>query len=185
VEERVVALLRFDVAAESRYSPAEFEVRFDMEEGAGLRGLRLKGRMDRLEVGPDGSLFLVDYKSGRDVRGPRFAKDGALQLPLYLLALQALRPGAVVGGAYYPLAGGRPRGMVRETGAEYLGSWAPSTARVNEETFHGELDACLELARQAAAGIRGGVVPASPRAGRCPPWCRLQPVCRGPLQGGG
>ena len=40
------------------------------------------------------------------------------------------------------------------------------------------LDAALELARGAIAGIRNGDVPARPIGGSCPDWCGLEGICR-------
>lgn len=106
---RLRAELRAALAAEAAepgaWVPALFEVAFGiawMEAGAAPldyrlpdgRTLRLRGKIDRIDMSPDGARArVVDYKTGR-VRGPRtadrLAGGRALQLPVYRLAAQAL-----------------------------------------------------------------------------------------------
>lgn len=50
----------------------------------------LGGRVDRLDLGSDGSFVLVDYKTGKSFssKDNSFQQGEALQLPIYLLAIQ-------------------------------------------------------------------------------------------------
>ena len=63
-----------------------------------------------------GDAVVVDYKS-RIVPAPsRWIGDGKVQVPLYMLAVEALLARTVVGGFYQPLSGPdlRPRGVLEE-----------------------------------------------------------------------
>jgi hypothetical protein len=122
---------------------------------------------------------VIDYKSGSTVYGPAFASKGAVQLPLYMLALRAMYPQArVLGGFYVGLASGERGGMVGEPEADLEGAWATRAVRVAGERFESELEAALQTSRSAASGIRAGVIGARP-AGGCPRYCDLRPLCRG------
>jgi RecB family exonuclease len=179
---RLRLLLRFDSRSGSRLRPRWLERRFGSGDGVDLGGLHLVGRMDRIDASPDGkSLFVIDYKNGSAVFGPSFAKDGALQVPLYMLALQALHPDAtVIGGVYAALGSNLRGGMALEDAADLLGAWRPGNP-VSGERFRTELDSCLIVAKEAAEGIRGAVIPAAPSAG-CPRYCDLRPLCGGPVR---
>lgn len=106
---RLRAELRAALAAEAdegeAWVPALFEVAFGIPwlEAAAAplvcqlpdgRTLRLRGKIDRVDLSPDGTRARVlDYKTGR-ARSPRtadrLAGGRALQLPVYRLAAQAL-----------------------------------------------------------------------------------------------
>ncbi|MBD3348113.1 MAG: hypothetical protein GF400_02820 [Candidatus Eisenbacteria bacterium] len=100
--------LRSEIAEETDYVPAHFEVRFGGRErrgddalsteetvhfdaGEGV-GLAFGGRIDRVDVSPDTSRArIIDYKTGdpRNVKPP-LDRGRHLQLPVYLLAARAL-----------------------------------------------------------------------------------------------
>jgi putative RecB family exonuclease len=73
----------------------------DIQIGAG-RVLRLQGRIDRIDVRPDGALVLRDYKTGRVPRQIEGAlRSGAeLQIPIYAAAVARILPGRSVGEAF-------------------------------------------------------------------------------------
>jgi hypothetical protein len=122
--------------------------------------------------------LVIDYKSGGSVYGPAFADQGALQVPLYMLVLQSLRPGTQVAGGFYAALGAGTRGgMVREGDAEAAGGWAARKSICTDDRFEAELAAVLVAAKAAAAGIREGVVVAEP-AVECPRHCDLGALCR-------
>ncbi|MEB3221715.1 MAG: PD-(D/E)XK nuclease family protein [Candidatus Sericytochromatia bacterium] len=129
---------------------------------ASWRGLRLTGRIDRIDRDAAGRLLLLDYKTGgtppsgaRDDEG-RLKLD--LQLPIYVqAAAPALFPGEPVGeAAYYSLG----KGEVLEVGV-------PSPEA---------LDAFVAGVR---ARLAAGAFPVSPDAKReaCT-WCDHRPICR-------
>jgi ATP-dependent helicase/nuclease subunit B len=79
--------------------------------------VRVRGKVDRVDVAPDPPRFAVyDYKTGRAVSPAMVERGLSFQLPVYLLALQANGVGQPVAGAFYVL---RRADEVRKTG--YLG----------------------------------------------------------------
>lgn len=64
--------------------PVEVEESFEFQVGPGV----VRGRIDRLEIEPDGSARIIDIKSGRPLSRPQVEKNP--QLRAYQSALQAL-----------------------------------------------------------------------------------------------
>jgi RecB family exonuclease len=84
-------------------------------------GLLLRGRIDRVDVGEDGSAVVYDYKGGKAPPSARWIADGSLQVALYMLAVQQLLRLQAAGGFYQPLSGEdlRARGVLdRDSGLE-------------------------------------------------------------------
>jgi RecB family exonuclease len=186
VRDRVRRLLEFDADSNSALVPVAWERGLRREMGdAALGGYLLKGRVDRMDEEPTGDgCLIIDYKSGAVPGGPTLAEQGRLQLPLYLLALREAEPGRrFVGAVYYSLKNGEAGGLVLDADAPKLGRWAPVSARVDATLFEEELEVCRSLADEAVSGIRRGVISATPRGGKCPSWCTLRPLCRGPERG--
>jgi ATP-dependent helicase/DNAse subunit B len=156
--------------------------RFDAVE---LGGFTLHGRIDRIDVSPDGQALIRDYKLASKVMpAAKFLTEGKLQMPLYLLAARrfGLDP---IGGLYSPLGAtrdDRPRGMMDK---DWKGSLLPAEkeAAVGTDFLdHDSFEKLLESARTRAVeivdGIRAGEVTRTPRGDECPKWCQLAPICR-------
>jgi RecB family exonuclease len=81
--EQLVSFLRSDLAHPAA-KVLETEKRFVVEIG----GVRVRGRLDRLDALADGSVAVIDYKTGR----PKTQEDAdeSLQLSIYALAVQNL-----------------------------------------------------------------------------------------------
>ena len=169
----------------------------DRFAAAELGGFRLHGRIDRIDVAPDGRALIRDYKLSKKVTAAaKLVEEGKLQLPLYLLAARGFGIDPV-GGLYSPLGAtseDRPRGLID---AEVKGELIPSATDLNVKTDFVDreaFDEILEDARARAAGhvaaIRGGAIDRSPRGGECPTLVRhgidLQDRARrhGPRPGG-
>ncbi len=86
-------VFRMEAAAGSPLVAAETEVAVGGASGVDVGGLILKGRIDRIDHSPAGDVFIIDYKSGSVVTKNKIGTEEALQLPLYMLALGAERPG--------------------------------------------------------------------------------------------
>jgi ATP-dependent helicase/DNAse subunit B len=111
---------------DSPLEPRELELGFgfdvDDERGEGSSlppfelggGVKLRGRIDRLDTDEAGQVVIYDYKGREVVRGANWIKQGNLQVALYMLAVEALLDARVVGGFYQPLAGKdlRARGVL-------------------------------------------------------------------------
>ncbi len=124
LEADVLRYLAFAAASGTVFRPAHFELSFgtsrdDVPPVALGDDLRVSGRIDRVDVSPDGTAaIVVDYKGKSGVTAQaRWACDGNLQVGLYALALRELLPEVrVVGALYQPITGKelRPRGYLEQ-----------------------------------------------------------------------
>ena len=149
------------------------------EGGIDIGGLRVRGRIDRIDADPAGrSLFVLDYKSGTLPNPSSIGSARALQLPLYLMALAAERPAAqVIGGAYLSPLEERCSGVVRAGSECLVGAGRQGCRVLDPDAVEILFRETRALSCEAAAGMRAGSI--APRPDReCPPWCGLGPVCR-------
>jgi hypothetical protein len=116
------------------------------------RVLRVRGRIDRVDVAHDGSVYVVDYKTGSSrsfetLSGEDPVRGGTkLQLPIYGLAGR--------------LHVGDPHAPVR---ADYwFATGAQAFKRKGYEITDQVLDATLDVLEQIVHGVEGGVFPAHP-----------------------
>jgi RecB family exonuclease len=150
MEKRVVAeSIRFFLE-EERLDPGDYvPVHFERSFGRGRdrasvghdRGDRIvcfRGRIDRIDVAPDGRFRVVDYKTGRLAgRDQDLGGGTALQLPVYLLAASRLLGAPVEAGeALYRRVGAGGRRAVRFAGDRWSES-GEEFARVVETTTRG------------------------------------------------
>ena len=155
----------------------------DDEPPLGLNGLRLHGKIDRVDVAPGGGLGLVrDYKSGKATPAAKLTKEGKLQPQLYMLALRDLWRIEPVGGVYVPLADKdtRPRGILdkQEKDGVLAGERFVHTDFLDEDALTEALAAAHERASEIAAAMKTGRIERDPIDDRCPKYCRFQPICR-------
>ncbi len=151
------------------YTPRHFEQRFGFGSPAlVLRtedgDIRLHGYIDRLDMGPDGRLRVIDYKASSSLIGPRDLAEGRrLQLPLYALAArQALGLGEIAGGFYWHV--GRAE-----------------ASRLKLEEVEGGVEGAFQAVTQHVAAhvrnIRAGRFRPVPPAGGCPSYCPAIAFC--------
>jgi RecB family exonuclease len=126
--------------------------------------VRLHGYIDRLDVAPDGSLRVIDYKSGSTPISAKQLQEGRrLQLPIYALAAQrALGLGQVSSGFY----------------------WHIQTAEASSlklEKYEGGVEATYAVAiahiGKHVKGIRAGHFEPKPPAEGCPSYCPAVGFC--------
>ncbi|HSI80392.1 MAG TPA: PD-(D/E)XK nuclease family protein [Solirubrobacterales bacterium] len=177
-----------EVETELRPRPDLLEAKFGFDDDGPpaleLGAMRLRGAIDRIDVGPDGSTALVrDYKTSSRMPGRRqWEKEGKLQLQLYVLAARESLGLDPVGGIYHPLGGRgkdrRPRGIVLRD--------HPALGDLNlvggDPCDTDELERGLEEARALAASsaerIGRGDIDRDPLGGSCPRYCTYQAICR-------
>jgi RecB family exonuclease len=181
-------LLEREARTETELRPALLEASFGEGEDCDrppldLGGFRVHGQIDRVDLTPDGRFGVVyDYKTGsRAWAGAKLEEEGKLQLQLYAQALRELWGIEPIGGLYYPLAkrdDPRPRGFVLEglDATDALELFRPD--RVEGRIVRETLDAGVARARDVGAAMRHGEIDRKPNGGRCPEWCRYQPICR-------
>jgi ATP-dependent helicase/nuclease subunit B len=172
-------LFQAEAASGGSLAFKQAEVRVGAAEGVDVGGLRVRGRIDRIDTTPDGhGLFVFDYKSGTVPSATAIGTGEGLQLPLYLLALRAERGDAQpLGGAYVSLAESVISGVVSAGREGLLGTRAGRCRTLDAKGWQELADGVLTVAQAAADGMRAGAI--APKADRvCPVWCDLGPACR-------
>jgi len=164
------------------------EVEFDdvVIERAGVR-FRLRGRMDRVEVGiderlgADAAVFraAVDYKTseastpgGGD--GRAWDDDVVIQVPLYAHALERLEPGARVARVEY-----RALKTGKIVHSLELHRVSKSSELEEQDDARAKYERALDAAAAHVQRVREGVFPARPaKSCGCPPFCHGWDICR-------
>jgi ATP-dependent helicase/nuclease subunit B len=166
--------------------PRYFELAFGFEDAdAGSLpaldlggGLMLRGRIDRVDVGEDGTAVVYDYK-GRNVPPPeKWIEQGHLQIALYMVAVERLLGLRAVGGFYQPLGAGdlRARGVLDRDGGVEI-DCVGGDVREHAEA-RSLLDEAVARARTAAAQSERGEVETRPQTCAFGGGCMYPTVCR-------
>jgi hypothetical protein len=125
-----------------------------------------------------------DYKTGRsrpDYGATKWAEENRLQIAIYMLALQEVRPELeVVAGVYDPLAGSDPvpRGLLLEDARDDLGEGWKRTDWRDREGFETILDEAREAVREVLARMRSGDVKPCPDSCAWNGGCSFPAICR-------
>ncbi len=168
---------------DSPLEPTHLELEFGFE-GEALppldlgEGVLLRGRIDRVDVGPGGVAVVYDYKGRSAPPSAKWLGDGAWQVALYMRAVQGLLGHAPVGGFYQPLAGRdiRPRGVLDgDSGVELD---CVRTDRVDSDTLERLLQDCVSAARTAATQARAGALEPRPDTCAYGGGCAYPTICR-------
>lgn len=155
--------------ASEGYEPRVMEARFGMGQPSlilktSIGEIRLHGYIDRLDAAPDGSLRVIDYKSGSAAISATHLKEGRrLQLPIYAMAARdALGLGEVSSGFYW-----------------HIGSAEASSLKL--EKFDGGVNGAFETAVAHVVnhvkGIRAGHFEPKPPEEGCPSYCPAVNFC--------
>ncbi len=182
-------LVHAEAETELQLVPRRFEVSFgndrspqDLQRGLDLGGIRLSGKIDRIDVDPFSARgMVVDYKSGKGAHSAAsIEKELRLQIPLYMLVLRDLVGIEPLGGVYRPLAGdGKARGLLRAEAKEEALPGFVRNDYLDEEQFWKLVEGAKETARGLAQRIQGGDVRHDPKGeDGCPAWCDLWSMCR-------
>jgi PD-(D/E)XK nuclease superfamily len=156
-----------------------------LPEGASLpaldlgAGLRLRGRIDRVDLAAGGGQAVVyDYKGRNAPPAAKWTEQGNVQVALYMRAVEELLGLEVVGGFYQPLSGAdlRARGVLDgESGVQL------ECVR-GEVREHAEVRQLLEeavaTARQAAMQAGRGELEPRPRTCAFRGGCMYPTICR-------
>ena len=181
----LLRFLRSEADSDSRFEPAELELAFGLDEGSEpvevAGGLRLRGRIDRVDV-KDGMALVIDYKTGRSVDRYKVASwepENRFQAALYMLVVERLLGLQPVGGVYVALASDdlRPRGMVAAE-VDELGTGYYANDRLDAEEFRAKLDWALERIRATDARMRSGEICSQPDSCDWNGGCKYPSICR-------
>ena len=142
-------------------------------------GVRMRGRIDRVDVGDEGQAVIYDYKARQAPPVARWLGDSKLQVALYMCAVEQLLGVTAVGGFYQPLSGSdlRARGVLEQDGGVEL-DCVRSDIREHDEVRE-ILDGALAAARGAAAEAARGTLEARPKScGYQGTGCMYPSICR-------
>jgi len=182
--------LEHAAAAESPLEPLALELGFGFAEGDERGeasdlpaldlggGVRLRGRIDRVDGSGGGEAVVYDYKGGRAPAAARWIRDGSVQVALYMRAVESLLHLSVVGGFYQPLTGEdlRARGVLDGDAGIELESVRSDVLEHDEAR---ELVAQAVALALAAAGEAGrGELQARPQTCAFRGGCMYPSICR-------
>lgn len=151
------------------FTPRYFEAHFGGDDPplilhTKIGDVRLGGYIDRVDVGPDRLLRIIDYKAGSSTINSRNLDEGRrLQLPLYALAARdALGLGEIGGGFYWHIQ-------------------KAEASSLKLEKYPGGVQAAIEKALQHVASdiekIRAGYFAPTPPKDGCPKYCPATGFC--------
>jgi len=146
-------------------------------DGAELQ-VEIRGVIDRIDVAPDGSYVLYDYKirSAPAAKDVRTGRD--VQIATYLLAAQKLLPRAEnVGVGYYVVSEAKRVGLFREDWVEPL-LLKRSDNCLTAEDFAGQLQSFEDAIRAMLVRIFAGEFPADPSDKQVCSSCPYQHISR-------
>ena len=166
--------------------PRSTDRRLELRRGTDETGevVQLRGQIDRVDVGEHETAVAYDYKLSRGAGLDDMTEGRALQLHIYLAALEQLfLPGREIAGAgYYTMKGGHARrnqGLYRAAMHAFTGV-GTRTASTLEDTEWKRIRSEMESRIwEFIDGMRGGrfmVLPSAPEA-TCP-HCDFSAVCR-------
>jgi RecB family exonuclease len=153
---------RFEAARTAAIVERRLELPLDGAYELGGRTIRLRGTADRIDLLADGTLRLLDYKTGK----ASSARD-ALQIPVYALC------------AEQRLAGHRGRTwQVSEAGYLAFGRAEPFIAIVSGEDRAETIATAGEALVETTAQIESGAFPVTPVEPHLCMYCGFAAVCR-------
>ncbi len=184
--------LEHAAAAESPLEPLALELGFGFAEGdpgepgeaSSLPaldlggGVRLRGRIDRVDGSGSGEAVVYDYKGGRAPAGARWVRDGSVQVALYMRAVESLLHLSAVGGFYQPLTGEdlRARGVLDgEAGIELE---CVRSDVLEHEQMRDLVGQAVAMAVEAAGEAGRGELQARPQTCAFRGGCMYPSICR-------
>jgi ATP-dependent helicase/DNAse subunit B len=157
-------------AADGQWPRAGFQSRTEEKFRFPLDGsIEVSGKIDRLDTGPDGRAYVIDYKYSRaEKTKEKLTNENLLQAPLYVMAAEKVFGVQPAGMFYVGLKGGK---------VVYAG-WSETGMLDSVPVPPNWLGDAAERSLQIVSEIRAGrieVVPANPDNCR---WCDFRDVCR-------
>ncbi|NLE73351.1 MAG: hypothetical protein GX604_01785 [Actinobacteria bacterium] len=180
VRYRVKGYLRREAEQERRLFPTKLEYSLpaagvDLEDD-----LIVRGRIDRVDESDDGTLCtVVDYKTGFHRPSRDWSASGALQVPLYMLALAHLYPEKRVVGGGYEILGAEVGEGILEHGVCDTTGYGDGWQLVPRSGLDTVLEQCRKAAIEVVRGMRSGYFD-YPTDKKCPNFCRLTAICHRP-----
>jgi hypothetical protein len=171
--------LSIGVPTDERSDPGSIEDPVSISLGE--EDILLRCKIDRVDTGPNGEFFVIDYKTGGIPWLSEIRAGRKLQLPLYLLAYAGSHPCTKgIGGTYYRVAGVNSVGYRSTIGDSFF---APLMGKAgNSKGVNPEFRKLIEDTRwrvsEYVRGMREGKFHPRICNGKCPPYCEYKGICR-------
>lgn len=159
------------------FAPVAHEMPFGAAAGREFvfGGVRIGGRIDRVESGPAG-VVAVDYKSTTAIAGAnQLLPKGLLQPIIYAVAASEHFGAPVAGGVYRSLRNLKVRGFWK-AGCLDLGGRGTRTDALEPEGIEALIEDARGVVSRAYEGMRAGAIDPRPLAGACE-HCLAAQVC--------
>lgn len=173
------AVVRDDAEFLPGYVPVHHEWAFGDTAGRPIRlgGVRLKGSIDRVDIGTAG-VVVTDYKSSASLSGAAtFEKKGLIQVPLYLAAAMTALGTEPVGCLYRSLKDLSVRGAWRQDVVAPGRGWSRSDS-TDAEGIRAVIAAAVSKVEEAVEGMRCGRIQPLPIAASACEYCGARNFCR-------
>jgi ATP-dependent helicase/DNAse subunit B len=165
------AFLEYGFGSDPKLDAPALKIKMDQKE------LKIQGRIDRIDTDKEKKLgLIVDYKRTAKFDKTALELGTALQLPLYILAVEkdlGLKP---VGGELFSLKEGKRSGFYDQAEAGKLEGGFSKGSMMPEADFRKVLDRTVEFVKRFAGEIEGLKILVRPRD--CEKFCPYPAVCR-------
>jgi len=170
--------------------PRELELGFGFQEGDDRGepselgafelggGVKLRGRIDRIDVGEHGEAVVYDYKGKAPPGASKWIEDGKLQVALYMRVTEELVGLRVVGGFYQPWPATTCASAACSTATAASSSTASPPTCATTTRVRELLDQALAAALEAAAEAAAGRLQARPDSCAFRGGCQYPTICR-------
>jgi len=182
--------------AESRTRPRLFELSFgqtredEPADGHSMsrhlrlpsddgRDILIDGKIDRVDLTPDGFAVLIDYKLGTKLPTLSDVQQGLrVQIPLYMQALKTLFNLVPIAGEYYSVRGLKRTGIYdRASLGDPLRKLHPRTSGpLSADELEQVIEETMDCIRAYVRRIQAGDISVAPH--ECPAYCPFNAVCR-------
>lgn len=169
----VISLVSRDAEFLPGYRPVQVEWSFgsDGDDPVDLGGVLVKGRADRIDVGPQG-LVVIDYKRSHAASLAEIERDRLVQLQLYAAAASARLGIPVAGGLYRSLASAEDRGFASSD----ISDGMKARDVLSVDGIAGVIREAVDVARDAVEGMRAGHIAPAPSKEHCA-HCQASTFC--------
>ena len=167
----------FGMPADTGDDPASEPEPVGLAVGGGSEALRIKGRIDRIDITAEGLFSICDYKTGSVLVSKKEIEAGkALQLPLYISAFEQVSGKRGVAAGYYRIRREVENKVVLcdESGRDLICSSRPRPTPDLRELLKHSIGSAAEYVRRIRSGIFSLV-----QERKCPnAYCEFRFVCR-------